>query len=289
MRRFSLMAALFSLVLLGAGRSPAMGEDVRWVSLFNGGKTAELRNDTGRLEGHVAMQLHGGTDTDAELKDIEVRLPKKESDAVMLFNGKDLKNWSFKKEGDRTSKWTVGTAKVSPDDPRMLVAEPGGSDMINLARHHGDSLDIFSKKEFGDCRIELELMVPKDSNSGIYVMGRYEIQVLDSWGRPGTTPGDIGAIYGAASPPANFCRKPGEWQRCVVEFRAPRFDPSGKKVADARFLSIVLNGHTIHRDLPMVKGATPGGVSGDEARVGPLMFQGNHGPVAYRNIKVFLR
>ena len=60
MRRFSLMAALFSLVLLGAGRSPAMGEDVRLVSLFNGGKTPELRNDTGRLEGHVAMQLHGG-------------------------------------------------------------------------------------------------------------------------------------------------------------------------------------------------------------------------------------
>jgi len=261
----------------------------RIVVHVNGKKTAELLNDPGRTQGHLALQLHGGMDMNVEFKDIEILLPEKETDSMMLFNGKDLKDWAFKKEGNRTSKWAVGKAKVSSDDPKMLVAEPGGHDMINLARKHGDSVDIFSRKEFGDCRIELELMVPKGSNSGIYVMGRYEIQVLDSYGRPGTTPGDMGAIYGAASPPANFCRPPGQWQSYVIEFRAPRFDRSGKKVADARFFSILLNGHTIHHDLPMVKGSTPGGVSREEAPVGPLMFQGNHGPVAYRNIKVFPR
>ncbi len=260
----------------------------RIVVHVNGRKTAELFNDPGRLEGRLGLQLHGGMDMHVEFKDIELLQAEEPSDAVLLFNGKDLSGWSFKKEGGRTSKWTVGRAAVSPEDPHLLVSEPGGEDMINLARKHGDSLDIFSDKKFGDCRIELEVMVPKDSNSGIYVMGRYEIQVLDSYGKPGTSPADMGAIYGAARPPANFCRKPGTWQTYVIEFRAPRFDPSGKKVCNAKFLSVLFNGNTLYHDLELER-ATPGGVSGDEAPLGPLMFQGNHGPVAYRNIKVYPR
>jgi len=157
--------------------------------------------------------------------------------------------------------------------------------MINLAGKHGSSLDIYSKAKFGDCRIELEVMVPKGSNSGIYVMGEYEIQVLDSWGRDKMGSGDMGAVYGASPPPVNASRKPGEWQKYVIDFLAPKFDASGKKTEKAKLIKVELNGQVLHENLVM-KSQTPGGVAGREAPTGPLMFQGNHGPVAYRNIIV---
>ncbi|MEM7392981.1 MAG: family 16 glycoside hydrolase, partial [Verrucomicrobiota bacterium] len=75
------------------------------------------------------------------------------------------------------------------------------------------------------------------------------------------------------------------WQKYVIDFQAPEFDDSGKKVANAKFIKVTLNGHTLHENVEM-KGPTPAGVTGREAAKGPLMFQGDHGPVAYRNIKI---
>jgi len=128
-------------------------------------------------------------------------------------------------------------------------------------------------------------MVPTGSNSGVYVMGEYEIQVLDSWGRQKMGRGDMGAIYGANPPPFNACLRPGQWQKYIIEWQAPRF-ADGNKTENAKFLKVELNGQVLHRNLEMPK-QTPGGVAGKEAPTGPLMlFQGNHGPVAYRNIIV---
>lgn len=204
------------------------------------------------------------------------------------FNGKDLSNWRTV-PGPGSDRWAVGAPAVSPDDPRQLVlADTRGNAMVNLAARHGDSLDLYSLDKFGDCRIELELMVPRGSNSGIYVMGEYEVQVLDSWGRTQMGSGDMGAVYGAAPPPVNASRPPGEWQKYVIDWRAPRFDAAGNKIANARFEKIELNGVVLHENLEM-PGPTPGGVTGKEAPTGPLMFQGNHGPVAYRNIRVMPR
>jgi len=205
--------------------------------------------------------------------------------AATPFNGKDLTGWLAKEEGRKQSKWTVGVAAVSSDDPKLLVARKGSGEMINAPARFGEGLDLYSADKFGDCRIELELMIPKGSNSGIYVMGEYEIQVFDSWGKEKMESVDMGAIYGAASPPFNACGKPGEWQSYVIEFQAPRFDTQGRKTANARFLKVELNGKAIHRNLEM-PGPTPGGVTGKEAPEGPIMFQGNHGPVAYRNIRI---
>ena len=199
------------------------------------------------------------------------------------FNGDTLAGWATQ-EG--AGSWTVGTPVVDPANPKMLLAEPGGDAMINLARKHGDSLDIYSLDRFGDARIELEVMVPKGSNSGIYVMGEYEVQVLDSWGHEELNSGDMGAVYGAAPPPVNASRPPGEWQKYVILWQAPRFDAAGAKTANAVFRKIELNGVVLHENLEMPD-ATPGGVTGKEAPTGPLMFQGNHGPVAYRNIRVY--
>jgi hypothetical protein len=129
-------------------------------------------------------------------------------------------------------------------------------------------------------------MVPKGSNSGVYLMGEYEVQILDSYGKPDDklTQGDLGALYSAAAPKKNAAKKPGEWQKFVIDFQAPRFDGK-KKIGNARFTKVELNGETIHENVEVTKGAT-GGALGEEVAVGPLMLQGDHGPVAYRNIRV---
>jgi hypothetical protein len=235
-------------------------------------------------QGILALQIHAGPPMVVEFKDIRVRHldEQKYGDAQLIFNGENLDEWQVKGD-DRKSKWAVGKAKVSPRSPKRLVVEKGRGEMINLAAEHGDSIDIFSRAKFGDCRIELQVMVPQGSNSGIYVMGEYEIQVLDSWGRQTMTGGDMGAVYGASPPRVNASKKPGQWQKYVIDFRAPRFDSSRQKTDKARLLKVELNGQVLHEELVMEK-QTPGGVTGREAPTGPLMFQGNHGPVAYRNI-----
>jgi hypothetical protein len=236
-------------------------------------------------EGLLALQIHAGPPMLVEFKDIRIRhLKPKYGDAVLLFNGRDLDNWQVKGSEEK-SKWVVGKAKMSTQDPKQLVAEKGHGEMVNLAARHGDSVDIFSEAKFGDCRLELQLMVPKGSNSGVYVMGEYEIQVLDSWGRRRMGSGDMGAIYGASPPPVNASLRPGHWQKYIIEWQAPKFDAGGSKTDNAKFLKVELNGQVLHKDLEMPK-QTPGGVANREAPAGPLMFQGNHGPVAYRNIIV---
>ncbi len=199
---------------------------------------------------------------------------------IELFNGKDLAGWQLKGDPKR-SKWAIGKAGLDPSDPTKLQVSPGGSDLVNLAT----SLDLFTQERFGDARLELDVMVPRRSNSGIYIMGEYEIQILDSYGRTRMGKGDMGAIYGAAPPRVNACKAPGQWQHFVIEYQAPRFDAQGKKTANARILRVTLNGQVLHENVEL-KGATPGGVTGHEVPKGPLMFQGNHGPVALRNIRI---
>ena len=236
-------------------------------------------------QGLLALQIHTGPPMVVEFKDIRVRhLKPKYGDAVLLFNGQNLDDWNLKGDQQK-SKWDVGKAKVSPDNPKHLIAAQGQGEMVNQPAKHGDSVDIYSEAKFGDCRIELQLMVPRGSNSGVYVMGEYEIQVLDSWGREKMGRGDMGAIYGASPPPVNACLRPGQWQKYIIEWQAPKFDAGGNKTGNAKFLKVELNGQGLHKNLEMPK-QTPGGVAGKEAPTGPLMFQGNHGPVAYRNIIV---
>ena len=202
------------------------------------------------------------------------------------FNGKDLKGWSTKKKAKGKDAWVVGVPSQSKDNPKTLEVGEGHGAMINKVSGHGQSWDIYSGQKWGGkFRIELEVMVPKGANSGIYVMGEYEVQVLDSYGKAKLGGGDMGAIYGAQPPKVNACKKPGEWQKYVIDFQAPGFDNAGKKTSNAKFLKVELNGQILHQDVEM-KGPTPSGVTGKEAAEGPIMFQGDHGPVAYRNIKI---
>lgn len=203
------------------------------------------------------------------------------------FNGQNLTGWKTKEPASR-SHWVVAAAAMDPQKPGELVLlGPVSSANAELVNARGGGVDIYSDQKWGDCTIDLELMVPKGSNSGVYVMGEYEVQVLDSYGKPQVGPGDIGGLYGAQAPRTNASRAPGEWQRMVIEFQAPRFQ-NGQKTANAKFLKVTLNGQVIHENVEM-KGPTPSGVTGKEAPTGPLMFQGDHGPVAYRNIQVMPR
>ena len=207
------------------------------------------------------------------------------SSVLQPFNGRNLDGWKTQ-AGDGKNLWQVGQAKLDPRDPTRYVVTPRGNELINDTPAHGQSLDLYSETVHGDAVITLEVMVPKESNSGIYVMGEYEVQVLDSHGKdanPGS--GDMGAVYGAQPPTKPKYKAPGEWNTYEIHWRAPRFDAQGKKIQNAKFLKVILNGVTIHENLEM-PGTTPGGVDGREKPKGPLMFQGNHGAVAYRNIRI---
>jgi hypothetical protein len=204
------------------------------------------------------------------------------------FNGKDLSGWKLKNE--KASKWVVGKAEVSAKEPRQLEVAPAtgdGAALVNALAVGQHGSDISTEAKYGDVHLELEFMVPKGSNSGVYLMGEYEVQVLDSYGKPDDklTQGDLGALYSAAAPKKNAAKKPGEWQKFVIDFQAPKFDAAGKKTANAKFVKVVLNGVVLHENVEM-KQQTPGGLTGKEHATGPLMFQGDHGPVAFRNIKV---
>jgi sugar phosphate isomerase/epimerase len=206
------------------------------------------------------------------------------------LTGSDLSAWR-----GNTGDWTVvQSVTLAPGDEKTLTAQAGTGAMVNGPA--GRTVNLLSKQEFGDVRAHVEFLVPKDSNSGVYFMGRYEIQVFDSWQKAGEYPGmECSGIYErwgenrepkgfeGHSPRVNASKAPGQWQSFDVVFRAPRFDKSGCKIANARFETVVHNGVLVHRDVELT-GPTRASAYDDEKPVGPLMLQGDHGPVAYRNI-----
>ncbi|AMV27057.1 hypothetical protein VT84_21825 [Gemmata sp. SH-PL17] len=205
------------------------------------------------------------------------------------FNGKDLKGWKLKDE--KSNKWEVlalGAVDLDSKNPSQFVHTGASNTLIKdvLLVNMKSGTDIYTEAEFGDIALELEFMVPKGSNSGIYLMGEYEVQILDSYGKPDDklTQGDLGSLYSTAAPKKNVAKKPGEWQKFVIEFRAPKFE-GDKKTANAKFVKVTLNDTVLHENVE-VKQQTPGGLTGKERATGPVMFQGDHGPVAFRNIKI---
>jgi hypothetical protein len=114
-------------------------------------------------------------------------------------------------------------------------------------------------------------MVPKNSNSGVYLMGRYEVQVLDSFGKPDNKlrTGDVGSVYNTSKPSSNASKAPGEWQSFDIVFQAPRFE-NGKKSQNAKFISVKFNGKEVNSNIE-VKGGTGGQLHNEEAEKGPLL------------------
>ena len=210
-----------------------------------------------------------------------------EEGQLVLFNGKDLTGWTMKHEEGGKAWSAVGDVKLDAGDPGKLTGEGAGEEgkgaMLRGPFDHGS--DIYTEQTFGDCELHVEFMVPKGSNSGVYLQGQYEVQVLDSHGKTEALgQGDVGAIYSAAPPSTNATKAPGEWQEFHIVFQAPRFDANGVKTQNAKFISVDLNGTRIQENVE-VQGPTGGQLDGGEKPEGPLMFQGDHGIVAYRNVR----
>jgi hypothetical protein len=213
--------------------------------------------------------------------------PDKRPRVRTLFNGKDLGGWKLinPRESNR-SKWVVvGGVKLKEGMPGQFTAEKGTGILLNGG--DGRGLNLLTTTTHGDCKLHVEFNVSKGSNSGVYFMGHYEVQILDSFGKKDKELkyGDCGGIYDAAAPQTNASKAPGQWQYFDVVFRAPRFDKSGKKTANAKFIKVIHNGKVIHKNVE-VKKPTTANMGGPEKAQGPLMLQGDHGPVAFRNIKL---
>jgi len=210
---------------------------------------------------------------------------------VSLFNGRDLTGWR-----QPTGAWrVVGGVKLDPANPEHFQVLPGQGVLLNHPTEH--TVDLISEAEFGDVEAHIEFCIPRHSNSGVYFMGRYEVQIYDSYGvakdkYPGIECGGIYPRWTAQrgefeghSPRVNASKPPGEWQSFDVIFRAPRFDAQGRKIENARFIKVVHNGRVVHENVELT-GPTRAAHYQDEKPTGPLLLQGDHGPVAYRNLRI---
>ncbi len=157
---------------------------------------------------------------------VAMRAQEKKPDdgSISLFNGKDTTGWKTRDEND-TKTWTVVTdIALDPADPSKLkgTGEPAGNNGILFRQPVTHGTDLYTEKTFGDCEVHVEFMVPKGSNSGVYLMGQYECQVFDSFGKPDDkiTKGDCAAVYGIQAPSTNAAKAPGEWQTFDIIFRA---------------------------------------------------------------------
>lgn len=211
---------------------------------------------------------------------------------IVLTGERPLEAWRTP-----TGAWLeVGDARPDPKDARKLVPVEGRGVIVN--GRSGRTANLVSKETFGDIEAHFEFLIPKGSNSGVKFEGLYEIQIFDSHGIAKPTASHCGGIYPRAEllpryhyldqgipPRVNAARPFGEWQTLDVIFRAPRFDASGRKTVDARLEKAVLNGQTIHENVDL---KTPTGHAWHEKEIakGPILLQADHGPVAFRNIRV---
>lgn len=249
--------------------------------LVNGKLSARLAGDPGRPAGCFALQAHGGQEVEVRFKDLAVATP------VELLPGPNLETWR-----GPVGEWQMaGSVALDAARPGKLAASSGLGTIYNGPR--GSTRNLFTGLEHGDVLAHVEFMIPEKSNSGVYFMGRYEIQVYDSCGvAKDQYPGiECGGIYPrwvnnheleGHSPAVNVSRPPGQWQTFDVAFRAPRFQ-EGRKTAPACFTRVVHNGAVIHERVA-VSGPTRAAAFEDEKPLGPLFLQGDHGPVAYRNL-----
>lgn len=237
-------------------------------------------------------------DTGIRCLAVFVLLPLFPADAWGDQNGwTDLSAKGLEPWATPTGEWFVaGSAALDPQNPKLLATKPGRGILANGPK--GRTRNLLSKEKFSDIEVHLEFLIPQRSNSGVKFEGLYEIQIFDSYGVEKPKASDSGGIYPRAElkpkyhhidegvpPRTNAARPAGEWQTLDVIFQAPRFDAHGKKTADARFVRVVLNGQVIHENVD-VKTPTGNAWRDKEIPTGPLLLQADHGPVAFRNVRV---
>ena len=209
-----------------------------------------------------------------------------------LVDGQSLQGWQAQ-DPSKPHEWhTAKSVGLTGKENRFFAAEPGKGIFVNGKT--GRTQNLVTLEKFGDVEVHVEFNVSYKSNSGVFLMGLYEVQVQDDYGRPDIVFSMSGGFYarkindqwiGGTPPRMNACKPPGEWQAFDIKFRAPRFDANGKKIENARFLEVRYNGHLIHENVEM-EGPNSAHMPIPEAARGPLMLQGDHGPVSYRNVRI---
>jgi len=190
------------------------------------------------------------------------------SDAIVLFDGKDLSHWTNTKGGAPT--WTVKDGAI-------------------LCTPKTDS--IMTKEKFGDAQLHIEFATPlmpeakgqDRGNSGVYFQGKYEVQVLDSYQSDTYPDGQCAAIYGEHAPLANACLPPEQWQSYDIVFRAPKFDATGNRTGPG-YITVFHNGVLVQDHAELGGGATRASLYKESPGEGPLMLQDHWNNVRYRNI-----
>jgi len=194
--------------------------------------------------------------------------------------------------------WVIaGNVHADLDKTNDFAITKGAGILVNTVDEKNPGHDLYFSLQHGDLDLEMDYQVAKGANSGIYLQGRYEIQLLDSWGTVAPKSADNGGIYErwddskpegqkgyeGHAPRQNASKAPGLWQHISISFQAPRFDANGVKTANAKILSISLNGVLIQENVEL-SGPTRGAFDNKEGVQGPLRLQGDHGAVAFRNI-----
>lgn len=216
---------------------------------------SEDRRFQGRLEGdRLIGEMNGPRGTTERW--IGTRAPELDSDVspvwrepISLFNGENLGGWHAKSQ-DLENRWAVKDG--------ILINEAQGTDLVSNAK-------------FDDFILSAEFRYPPGSNSGIYLRGRYEIQIMDSYGDRANRH-SLGSVYGHLIPSFNAAKPAGEWQDLEITLVGRR-------------ITVVLNG-TIVIDRRIIPGITGGAMDNDEASPGPVMIQGDHGPIEFRSIVI---
>jgi hypothetical protein len=189
------------------------------------------------------------------------------SGAIVLFDGTDLSKWASA-DGKSPARWTlVGDGAMQVNGGGIVTKQPFDGHF----KLHVEFRVPYMPKATGQGR----------GNSGVYLQGRYEVQVLDSYGLD-SKDNDCGGIYEVAKPLVNACKAPTVWQSYDIDFRAPVFK-DGKKVSPAR-VSVVQNGVMIHKDVAIPVDNTRAGLGGDPSKPGPIMLQDHGNPVQFRNV-----
>lgn len=231
-----------------------------------------------------------------------------------LFNGRDFTGWKFRNPAAKKVWVVCDQVRLDEKDPGRLspIGNGGSSDAVMLCGDDGRGSDIMTAENFGDYQLHVEFTVPRGSNSGVYNRGLFEIQVFDSFGKPKLGFHDCGALYERAYPRENLSKPPGDWQTYDIALK-------GKKI------SLLWNGKPVYDDYDVRYGETDReaferlrkenaskppalhvklreqngkyvgffGEGGTRAsldgpdRPGPILLQGDHGPVAYR--RIFIR
>lgn len=190
---------------------------------------------------------------------------------------------SFKTPGQSWS--VVASVSLNPmGSANELNTENGMGVLVNLPGKKNSGTDLRTNGTHGDAIIELDYLVSKGAKSGLYLQGIYEIQLRDSWDVKNPMSTDNGGIDGLYAPRQNASKAPGLWQHLKIAFQAPRFDAAGHKIANARLLSVELNGVLIHDNVEL-KGPTKG-VDDVERPSGVLRLKGDQAAVAFKNIKI---